>query len=69
MGESNVISLISEDGDKNLTLNESALDIIKNLTGDIAVCVIVGQYRFGKFFLLSHLLEHFSGDQSIILET
>ena len=69
MGESNVISLISEDGDKNLTLNESALDIIKNLTGDIAVCVIVGQYRFGKSFLLSHLLEHFSGDQSIILET
>ena len=42
MGESNVISLISEDGDKNLTLYERALYKIKNLTGDIAVCVIVG---------------------------
>ena len=41
MGESNVISLISEDGDKNLTLYERAHKI-KNLTGDIAVCVIVG---------------------------
>jgi hypothetical protein len=52
---SNIIQLISQDEKKNLCLNEKALEIIKNLEGDIAICVCVGQYRSGKSFLLKTL--------------
>lgn len=49
------IQLVYQDENANLILNEKALDKIRNLTGDIATCVIVGQYRSGKSFLLNHL--------------
>lgn len=49
------INLISQDNKNNLILNVEALDLIRDLTGDIAVCLCVGQYRSGKSFLLSRL--------------
>ena len=49
------IQLISQDNEHNLKLNESALNLIQRLSGDMAVCSVVGPYRAGKSFLCSHL--------------
>ena len=53
------IELITN-ADNNLALNPKALDKIREIKGDIAVVLCVGQYRSGKSFLLSRLAANFS---------
>ena len=38
-------------------MNETALNIIKNIKGEIAVFIIVGPHRQGKSFILNSLLD------------
>lgn len=56
------IPLIENKND-SLEINQSALDHIRSIKGDIAVCVIVGPYRSGKSFLLSRLMSKLTGDE------
>ena len=49
-----------EKNDSSLKINERALSFIKNLEGPICPCVIMGQYRTGKSFLMSRLFERSS---------
>lgn len=44
-----------EDNGNNLIINSKALDSIREIKGPIAVCLIIGQYRSGKSYLMSRL--------------
>ena len=43
--------------ENNLQINEDALKFIQGLQGPVCPCVIMGQYRTGKSFLLSRLFD------------
>jgi hypothetical protein len=57
--KSPAIELIVQ-SDRKLKLNPQALARIRELKGDIAVCLCIGQYRSGKSFLLSRIVENFT---------
>lgn len=46
--------IISDNG--VLSINKTALEILKNLQGPIAICSVVGPYRTGKSYILNLLL-------------
>ena len=50
-----------EDKNGHLEINNEALNIIKSLEGNIAVCSVVGSYRTGKSFILSSILNTTKG--------
>ena len=54
----NKSSLIYKENNK-LVLNQTALNKIKSINDDIAVCSIIGSYRSGKSTLLTHLNQLF----------
>ncbi len=55
--ESESIQLISQNNKGDLVINETALDMIKNINGNLAVFVIVGPYRQGKSYILNRLMD------------
>ena len=40
-----------------LTLNDDGLSFLKQIQGNLAICVCVGPYRQGKSFLLNQILK------------
>ena len=55
------INLVSKDDETNsLVLNNEALNLIRDLNGNVAICVCIGQYRSGKSFLLNTLFKYFT---------
>ena len=54
------IKLLEKDGN-NLKINERALSVLSRINGPVCPCVIMGQYRTGKSFLLNRLFEIDSG--------
>ena len=52
---SGAIRLLEKKDNTSLQINEKALDFIKNLQGPVCSCVIMGQYRTGKSFLLNRM--------------
>jgi len=53
---SSSICLVSQTEDSRLNINPDALTLIESLKGKISIVSMVGKYREGKSFLLSHLL-------------
>ena len=51
------IQLIKQDSNGNITVVKEALQIIKNLEGNVAVCNVVGPLRTGKSYILNLLLK------------
>ena len=51
------IQLISKNSKGDLVVNDTALEIIKNLEGKIAVFIVVGPYRQGKSYILNRLVD------------
>lgn len=68
MSKISSIKLIGMDNHKNLIVDDKALDIIRSLEGDVAVCVVIGQYRSGKSFLMSNILRKLTGSDGNIFE-
>ena len=55
------INLVSQDEEtNNLVLNSEALNVIRRLNGNVAVCVCVGKHKTGKSFLLNSLFKYFT---------
>ena len=53
------INLVSRDEETNhLVLNGEALNVIRGLNGNVAVCVCIGQSKSGKSFLLNTLFKY-----------
>ena len=59
--EGKPIQLISLDENKKLVVHERALNILRRLRGNVAVCVVVGPYRTGKSYILNLLLNRSDG--------
>ena len=51
------IQLISKNGKGDLVVNDTALEIIKNIEGKIAVFTVAGPYRQGNSFILNRLMD------------
>ena len=55
------VNLVSKDEEtNNLVLNGEALNVIRGLNGNVAVCVCTGQPKSGKSFLLNSLFKYFT---------
>ena len=52
---------MDQDNNGNLVIKEEALQIIQNLNGDVAVCIVFGPLREGKSFILNLLLNQNNG--------
>lgn len=54
------MKLISKSRDgSSLILNKKAVEAIKEIQGNLAVCTLIGTYRSGKSTLLNHLIRLF----------
>ena len=62
------MQLIHHNKENKLVLNESVLEIIRDLEGPIAICACVGQYRVGKSFLLGQLVIALLSERSNIFD-
>lgn len=55
--EKSVCLVYKDTKSDNLVLNQQALDLIENLTGDISIFSVIGEYRSGKSFLLNSIFK------------